>query len=324
MDLVPTLSRHGYEWVIVDSEHVRPVTPMSWEELRYRPHRARSATHEIIVVVRDRELSNAQESGMEAGWFIEEVRARTQHCDFPPLVTTATDGDNGGWFRNTTQARTSGAASTASSSSGCAPGSRAASGPAFISDYLDRYGAHGWVTVDPARGTRASTTATGFVQWTGSQAQRDALARVAQLSEAVRAARNALGGDARPPSSWSRPGGGYYAPRPAATSSGARPGCSAATTTSTPRPRTLTRRCTRKATTSSLSRWQRERDHDRSDGNEKPPGPRPSSTCMAGPRERGLGFAGCVRPRASDWLRGRRSAARDRLHAAVNSRSGLT
>ena len=54
------------------------------------------------MVVRDRDLSNAQESGMETGWFIEEVRARTQHCDFPPPVTTASDGDNGGWFRNTT------------------------------------------------------------------------------------------------------------------------------------------------------------------------------------------------------------------------------
>ena len=41
MDLVPAIARQGYEWVIVDSEHVRPLTPMSWEELRYRPHRAR-------------------------------------------------------------------------------------------------------------------------------------------------------------------------------------------------------------------------------------------------------------------------------------------
>ena len=103
MDLVPALSRQGYEWVIVDSEHVQPVTPMSWEELRYLPHRAHVGDAEIAVVVRDRDLSNAQESGMEAGWFIEEVRARTQRCDFPPLVTTASDGDNGGWFRNTTR-----------------------------------------------------------------------------------------------------------------------------------------------------------------------------------------------------------------------------
>jgi hypothetical protein len=78
--------------VIIDSEHVRPVTPMSWQELRYRAHRTRVGDTEIVVVVRDRDLSNAQESG--------EVRARTRNCDFPPLVTTATDGDNGGWFRN--------------------------------------------------------------------------------------------------------------------------------------------------------------------------------------------------------------------------------
>jgi 4-alpha-glucanotransferase len=59
------LARHGYEWVIVDSEHVRPLTPMSWEELRYRPHCMRVDDAELIVVVRDRDLSNAQESGME-------------------------------------------------------------------------------------------------------------------------------------------------------------------------------------------------------------------------------------------------------------------
>ena len=75
---------------------------MRWDELRYRPHIARYDGAEIVVVVRDRELSDAQESGMDPGWFIREVQARTRHCDFTPLVTTCTDGDNGGWFRNTT------------------------------------------------------------------------------------------------------------------------------------------------------------------------------------------------------------------------------
>jgi 4-alpha-glucanotransferase len=102
MDLIPAVAGQGYEWVIVDCEHVRPLSPMSWQEPRYRPHRARVGDAEVIVVVCDRDLSNAQESGMAASWLIEEVRARTQYCDFPPLVTTATDGDNGGWFRNTT------------------------------------------------------------------------------------------------------------------------------------------------------------------------------------------------------------------------------
>jgi hypothetical protein len=76
---------------------------MTWPELRYRPHIARHGGEEIVVVVRDRELSDAQESGMELDWFLAEVAERTRWCDFEPLVTTATDGENGGWFRNVTE-----------------------------------------------------------------------------------------------------------------------------------------------------------------------------------------------------------------------------
>jgi len=100
MELIPLLKRLGYRYVLVDSNHVEPVTPMRWEEVRYRPHLARYGEDEIVVVVRDRELSYAQESGMDTGWFANEVHERTKHCQFPPLVTTCTDGDNGGWFRN--------------------------------------------------------------------------------------------------------------------------------------------------------------------------------------------------------------------------------
>jgi len=196
MDLVPTLSRHGYGWVIVDSEHVQPLTPMSWQELRYRPHRASIGGAEIVVVVRDRDLSNAQESGMEAGWFIDEVRARTQHCDFPPLVTTATDGDNGGWFRNTTAASNFWGGFYTELVERVRVGQAGGIRPALISDYLDRHGAHGWVTVDPGAWNTGAHDGAGFIQWTGSTAQRGALARVAQLSDAVHAAADAINGDA--------------------------------------------------------------------------------------------------------------------------------
>ena len=185
MDLVPTLARHRYEWVIVDSEHVRPVTPMRWEELRYRPHRARVGDAEIIVVVRDRDLSNAQESGMEAGWFIEEVRARTQHCDFPPLVTTATDGENGGWFRNTTHGSNFWSGFYSELVERVRAGQSGGIRPAFISDYLHRHGPHGWVTVDAGAWNTGEHHGAGFVQWIGSAAQRDALARLVALSDAV-------------------------------------------------------------------------------------------------------------------------------------------
>jgi alpha-amylase/alpha-mannosidase (GH57 family) len=160
---------------------------MSWEELRYRPHVARFGGSEIIVVVRDRDLSNAQESGMEVEWFLGEVAARTQHCDFPPLVTTCTDGDNGGWFRNT--GHNFWTAFYQPLLERVRRGESREVAPTFIDDYLDRYGAHGEVTIRTGAWNTGWHHGTGFVQWTGSAAQRDALARVSELSRAVRAIR---------------------------------------------------------------------------------------------------------------------------------------
>ena len=99
MEMIPMLQRHGFRYVLVDSIFIKPKRQMRWEELRYRPYCARYDGAEIIVVPRDRELSNAQLSGLDPGWFQHEIRERTKFCDFPALVTTWTDGENGGWFR---------------------------------------------------------------------------------------------------------------------------------------------------------------------------------------------------------------------------------
>jgi len=101
MEMIPMLKRHGYQYVLVDSIFIKPKREMRWEELRYRPYLARYGGAEIVVVPRDRELSNAQLSGLDPGWFQHEIYHRTKHCDFPALVTTWTDGENGGWFRRT-------------------------------------------------------------------------------------------------------------------------------------------------------------------------------------------------------------------------------
>ena len=100
MEMIPMLQRHGYKYVLVDSIFIKPKREMRWEELRYRPYLARYEGAEIIVVPRDRDLSNAQLSGLDPGWFQHEICQRTKHCDFPALVTTWTDGENGGWFRS--------------------------------------------------------------------------------------------------------------------------------------------------------------------------------------------------------------------------------
>jgi alpha-amylase/alpha-mannosidase (GH57 family) len=191
MEMIPLIKRLGYRYVLVDSKYVEPIEPMHWQEIRYRPHIAEYDGEEIIVIVRDRELSDAQESGMDYGWFEHELHERTKWCDFPPLVTTCTDGDNGGWFRNTNpkgnfwyvfykdfmeQIRKDWTVVR----------------PTFIRDYLDQYGAKGAVTVKTGAWNTGWHHGADFLQWTGSQAQKDTLQRLKETSQAFHDIRRAL------------------------------------------------------------------------------------------------------------------------------------
>ena len=193
MELIPLLRRHGFRYVLVDAEHIVPKTPMSWPEIRYLPHIARHENEEIIVIPRDRELSIAQESGMEPDWFLAEVRARTRHLDgdTPALVTTATDGDNGGWFRNMSPGRNFWEAFYHPMLARMRAGEASDIRPTFLHDYLDAYKPRGEVLVRAGAWNTGEHNGVGFVQWTGSQTQRTAWARVRAVSEQVRARREA-------------------------------------------------------------------------------------------------------------------------------------
>ena len=184
MELIPLLRAHGYRYVMVDSEHVEPVTPMSWQELRYSPHVARYGKDEIVVVVRDRDLSNAQEAGMETGWFLNEVAERTKWCEFAPLVTTCTDGENGGWFRNTTEGANFWSAFYVPLLERFRAG-EAKVAPTFISDYLNVHGVHGEVRVRTGAWNTGWHDGHDFTQWTGSDIQKQSLADVGAQSLAI-------------------------------------------------------------------------------------------------------------------------------------------
>lgn len=183
MELIPLLKKMGYRYVMVDSNYIEPVGEMRWEEMRYRPHIARFEDAEIIVVVRDRELSDAQQSGMDAGWFMNEVHERTKHCDFPPLVMTATDGDNGGWFRNTNNHSNFWHACYRPLLDKVRAGETEIE-PVFIHEYLDQYGAHGEVKVRTGAWNTGWHHGADFMQWTGSDAQKQTLTRIHEISEA--------------------------------------------------------------------------------------------------------------------------------------------
>ena len=182
MEMIPLLKRHGYKYVLVDSIYIKPKREMRWEELRYRPYRARYNEAEIIVVPRDRELSNAQLSGLDPGWFQHEVRERTKHCDFPALVTTWTDGENGGWFRTTKvesgfwgffyrpildrfRAGTLGFT------------------PIHISQYLEKYPPTEEVEVHPGAWNTEHQWGGDFTQWAGSLLQKKGFDEVRRASE---------------------------------------------------------------------------------------------------------------------------------------------
>jgi len=188
MEMIPHLVRAGYRYVMVDCEYVDPVDPMPWQELRYRPHIAEYEGDEIIVIVRDRDLSNAQLAGMDYGWFYHELNERTKFCEFPPLVTTATDGDNGGWFRNVNPKANFWTYFYRAALDEIRAGNSRMR-PTFISEYIDRFGAHGRVTVRRGAWNTDDHHGWDFKQWTGSQTQRDAIARVAAVSAGLHSAR---------------------------------------------------------------------------------------------------------------------------------------
>jgi len=183
MEMIPHLRQLGYRYVMVDSHHVEPIDSMRWEEIRYRPHIAEYEGQQMIIIVRDRELSDAQESGMEYEWFEREMQQRTQWCDFPPLVTTCTDGENGGWFRNTSEDGGNFWHYFYKSLLERVRQGQSPVQPTFITEYLDRYGAHGRVNVRTGAWNTGWHHGVGFVQWTGSQMQKDALQRIRETSE---------------------------------------------------------------------------------------------------------------------------------------------
>ena len=191
MEMIPMLKRHGYRYVLVDCWYIKPKRQMRWEELRYRPYVARYGGEEMIVIPRDRELSDAQESGLDPGWFQHEIYERTKHCDFPALVTTWTDGENGGWFR------------TAHVEGGFwgyfyhTLLDRYRAGtlgfiPIHIGEYIEQHPPTEEVEVHRGAWNTGEHWGGDFTQWTGSLLQKKGWETIAQVSAYYRKAKKAF------------------------------------------------------------------------------------------------------------------------------------
>ena len=187
MELIPLLKSMGYQYVLVDSPHVIPVTPMSTEELLYRPHVACYDGHEIIVVVRDRTLSDMKVSGISYQNFREELtHAIKNPMDAPPLVTTCCDGENGPLFRNTDNDANFWGLLYRPLLDEARQGGKIK--PILIHEYLEKYGTHGEVTVRTGSWNTDWDDGQDFLKWTGNDSQKKTLQRVHAVSSEIQTA----------------------------------------------------------------------------------------------------------------------------------------
>jgi peptidoglycan/xylan/chitin deacetylase (PgdA/CDA1 family) len=99
INMIPELVDAGYKYVVCDGIHVRPNESLNDEETIYRGHIAESGNKRIILVPRDGKLSEPQENGTEPDYVRGEVLRKTSQLNRPALITTWSDGENGGWFR---------------------------------------------------------------------------------------------------------------------------------------------------------------------------------------------------------------------------------
>jgi len=99
-ELVPALARVGYEYVLLPNTLL--VMPEGAQADPYRSYRLCYQDACINVVPYDQGFSQAQESGLEAPWFADEVRNGVKQApaaDAPYLLATWSDSENGEWFR---------------------------------------------------------------------------------------------------------------------------------------------------------------------------------------------------------------------------------
>ena len=180
-EMIPVLARHGYEYVVIDSVHVKHEKSLGKVETVYRPHFAEHGGARITVIPRDRDLSNAQESGLDPGWFEGEVKNKTAGAAEPCLVTTWTDGENGGWFRQTDEQAGFWGHFFVPYMEKVRAG-RIPIRPVTITDFVKDNPPRDKVEVQTGAWNVGSTSGYDFSQWSGSASQRKALEEIWDLS----------------------------------------------------------------------------------------------------------------------------------------------
>ncbi|MBK5964380.1 glycoside hydrolase family 57 [Thiocystis minor] len=181
MDMIPALVQAGYDYVVVDGVHVRPEDGIS--DI-FRPYVACHDGCCISVVPRDRDVSNAQSSGIDLQWFQDEVRWRIAGSPRPRerrLVTTWSDGENGGWFRQLHEESGFFGHFFAPYMDRCRTADYPIK-PICLSHYLAQIRPLTQARIQTGAWNVGSTSGEDLSQWFGSERQRQAVAEVKRLS----------------------------------------------------------------------------------------------------------------------------------------------
>ncbi len=182
MEMIPALVQAGYDYVVVDGVHVRPEDGIS--DI-FRPYIACHDGVSITVVPHDREVSTAQEGGLNLEWFQDEVCRRVASSPRPHeprLVTTWSDGENGGWFRQTDEPSGFFGHFFAPYMERCRTDSTPVK-PVGLTQYLADVRSLSQAQVQTGAWNVGSPEHADFAQWVGTERQRQSLRDVQQLSE---------------------------------------------------------------------------------------------------------------------------------------------
>jgi len=181
MDMIPALVKAGYEYVVVDGVHVHPEDGL--DDI-YRPYLACHNGVCITVVPRDRDISNGQESGLDPDWFAREVSFHIQGSPRPSqprLVTTWSDGENGGWFRQAHEESGFFGQFFAPYMERVGTGDYPVT-PIALSAYLKSHPPTARAQVQTGAWNLGSTSGADFSQWAGSENQQKACTVIEELS----------------------------------------------------------------------------------------------------------------------------------------------
>jgi alpha-amylase/alpha-mannosidase (GH57 family) len=179
MEMVPALRQAGYEYVLIDSFHVQA------EEGRrdvYKPYLATHQGETITIIPRDRDISNAQESGMDSSWFLNEVASKVfGQREGPRLVTTWSDGENGGWFRQMAEEAGFFGHYFAPLMEKVRAGQSLVR-PVLISEFLRQHPARDRASARTGAWNVGNTSGHDFSQWAGSPTQKQAIEEIFKVT----------------------------------------------------------------------------------------------------------------------------------------------